>query len=175
MSDESVLRRKAREAIQSGRLPNRGPERMWGGPGVGARCTICARPIERSEVEFELQFCWDDAGGSGNYRLHLRCFAAWELERETAETVRTSATGERARLTAAQCTTGRVPQSSSPAASSPAASSVTVSSSAESSGAATSDAASSDAILSSCVLPAAGEDGMMPRRERDPRNNRGPA
>lgn len=116
MSDESALRRKAREAIQTGKLPNRGPVRMWGGPGVGAQCTICAKAIERSEVEFELQFAWDDAGGLGNYHVHLRCFAAWELERENAE-----------------------------------------------------------AALSGCILPAAAEDGMIPARERDPQDKRGPA
>jgi hypothetical protein len=40
---ESTLRKIAREAIQAGRLPSSLPKRMWGGPGVGACCTICGR------------------------------------------------------------------------------------------------------------------------------------
>ncbi len=83
MSNENTLRKNVREAIEAGRLPNQGPARMWGGPGVGARCTICERPIGRDEVEFELQFARDGNSGLGNHHLHVRCFAAWELERET--------------------------------------------------------------------------------------------
>jgi hypothetical protein len=80
--DESELRAKAREAIRSRRLPNRAPERMWGGPGVGASCVICDTPVKRDEVEFELEFAPD--GGDPdprNYHVHVRCFAAWEFER----------------------------------------------------------------------------------------------
>jgi hypothetical protein len=35
MSDERTLREKIREMIQVGTLPNRRPDRMWGGPGGG--------------------------------------------------------------------------------------------------------------------------------------------
>jgi hypothetical protein len=53
---------------------------MWGGPGVGASCVICDKPVERDEVEFELEFAPD--GGDPdprNYHVHVRCFAAWEF------------------------------------------------------------------------------------------------
>jgi hypothetical protein len=88
--DESKLREKAREAIQARRLPNRAPERMWGGPGVGASCVICDKPVTRDEVEFELEFAPD--GGDPdprNYHVHVRCFAAWEFERPAFGTVAT--------------------------------------------------------------------------------------
>jgi hypothetical protein len=80
--DESKLREKAREAIQAGKLPDRRPERMWGGPGVGASCVICDKPVTREEAEFELEFAQDDGNPSArNYHIHVRCFAAWEFER----------------------------------------------------------------------------------------------
>lgn len=36
--DEEALREKARSTIESGKLPNRNPDRTW--TGVGARSTI---------------------------------------------------------------------------------------------------------------------------------------
>lgn len=80
--DESTLRRKAREAIQAGKLPSRRAESTWGGPGVGTHCAICDKPVKRDEVEFELEFARDDDPGLDTYHLHIRCFAAWEFERQ---------------------------------------------------------------------------------------------
>jgi hypothetical protein len=86
MSDEETLREKAREAIEAGKLPSRRPERMWGGPGAGAHCRICDKLVEPDEVEFELEFMRDDESrGKDNYHVHLRCFAAWEFERQNFE------------------------------------------------------------------------------------------
>ncbi len=85
MSNEDILRKTARDAIRAGKLPDRRPEQMWGGPGIGAHCTICDRPIGRNEVEFELQFARNGASSLGNYHVHPRCFAAWELEREDGD------------------------------------------------------------------------------------------
>ena len=39
--DEHVLREKARAVVHDGQLPARQPDRTWGGPGVGAPCTVC--------------------------------------------------------------------------------------------------------------------------------------
>jgi hypothetical protein len=84
MSDECTPREKAREVIQAGKLPNRRPDRMWGGPGVGADCTICGAPVKRDEVEFEIEFAGSGQGsGLHTYHVHVRCFAAWEFERRT--------------------------------------------------------------------------------------------
>lgn len=80
MSDERLLRTQAREAIRAGRSPDRVPERMWGGPGSGAVCAVCGRNVGKEEMEFELQFSLK-ADGSDSYHFHVRCFAAWELER----------------------------------------------------------------------------------------------
>lgn len=82
MPDEQILREKARAAIKSGKLPSRRPDRTWGGPGVGAACVVCERPVTKDELEFEIQFSHDGANpGLDKYHVHVRCFAAWELER----------------------------------------------------------------------------------------------
>jgi hypothetical protein len=55
---------------------------MWGGPGVGAHCTICNAPVKRDELEFEIEFARDsDDPGASTYHVHIRCFAAWQFER----------------------------------------------------------------------------------------------
>lgn len=81
--DEHILREKARDAIANGRFPNRGPDRSWGGPGVGAACAICTLPVRTDQMEFEVQFAYDgNDPGLDKYRVHMRCFAAWVFERE---------------------------------------------------------------------------------------------
>jgi hypothetical protein len=82
MPDESRLREQATAAIQNGKLPARAPDRTWGGPGVGAPCSVCERPVTKQELEFEIQFERDgDMPGLDKYHVHIRCFAAWEFER----------------------------------------------------------------------------------------------
>jgi hypothetical protein len=85
MPDEQALRAKARAVVQSGKLPSRRPDRTWGGPGVGASCTICELPITKDEMEFEIEFAHDGASpGLDKFHVHIRCFAAWEFERRHA-------------------------------------------------------------------------------------------
>ncbi len=87
--DESTLRQQACEALQTGKLPHRRPERMWGGPGTGAACTICGKPLQPEEMGFELEFAFDgEHTGVVNHQVHVRCFAAWEFERDDVETSR---------------------------------------------------------------------------------------
>jgi hypothetical protein len=53
-----------------------------GGPGVGAECSVCGRPVTKNELEFEIQFARDgDNPGLDKFHVHIRCFAAWEFER----------------------------------------------------------------------------------------------
>ena len=85
MPDEPILRQKAREAVQLGKLPARGPDRTWGGPGVGEICTVCEKPITKDEMEFQIEFARDGGNaGIDKYHVHIRCFAAWEFERQHA-------------------------------------------------------------------------------------------
>src|SRR5260370_1227627 len=85
--DEETLREKARPVIQNGKLPTRTPARARGGPGVGAPCAICELPVRSTEMEFEIQFAHDGGtaqAGLDKYHVHIRCFAAWEFERQSA-------------------------------------------------------------------------------------------
>jgi hypothetical protein len=81
VSDEGTRREKAREVIQGKKLPNRPPDRMWGGPGAGADCAICSAPVTRAELEFEIEFARaGDDPGVDTYHVHIHCFAPWQVE-----------------------------------------------------------------------------------------------
>jgi len=83
MSGNGKLRDKVLEAIRADKLPNRRPERTWGGQGCGARCTICGEEVRLDEVELELEFAAGDGGTErGNYHVHVGCFSAWDFERK---------------------------------------------------------------------------------------------
>ncbi len=85
MPDEARLREQARAAVQTGKLPARLPDRTWGGPGVGAPCSVCDQPVAKDQMEFEIQFVRDgDNPGLDRFHVHVRCFAAWEFERHKA-------------------------------------------------------------------------------------------
>jgi len=81
MNDEGVLRRKAREAIQSGKLPATKPRRTWGGPGNGTQCSMCGEPVTQAQMELEIEYRRAGATpGRVNYYLHVGCFAVWQCE-----------------------------------------------------------------------------------------------
>lgn len=87
--NEPELRQLARRAIELEKIPNRHPDRLWGGPGVGAPCVICEQPVNKSEMEFEIEFQKDGHPADrvlGDtqfhvFHVHVRCFSAWDLER----------------------------------------------------------------------------------------------
>jgi hypothetical protein len=82
MPDESLLREKARAAIRGGKLPSARPDRTWGGPGLGAPCSVCDQAITSDQMEFEIEFAHASGSpGLDKFHVHIRCFAAWELER----------------------------------------------------------------------------------------------
>ena len=82
MPEEVILREKAREAIRSGKLPTRKPDRTFGGPGMGKSCAVCGDTIPPEQMEFEIEFHLDGAlAGRGSYHQHPWCLAAWEFER----------------------------------------------------------------------------------------------
>lgn len=66
------MAQEGQRAVDRGRL---------GGPGVGAPCQVCDKPVLKSEMEFEIQFERDGGGGLDKFHVHIRCFAAWEFER----------------------------------------------------------------------------------------------
>jgi hypothetical protein len=82
MNDEGALHKKAREAIQSGRLPAMKPSRTWGGPGSGTPCSVCGESVTQGQMELEIEYRRNGNGRPGldNYYFHIRCFAVWECE-----------------------------------------------------------------------------------------------
>jgi hypothetical protein len=83
MPDETRLREQARAAVQNRKISARPADRTWGGPGVGAECVIREKPVTKDEMEFEIEFAHDGKNPGVDPPLHLyvRCFAAWEFER----------------------------------------------------------------------------------------------
>jgi len=79
--DDSILREKAREAIQNGKLPTQSPDSIKGGPGCGETCALCGETLRRNQMELEAEFRQDgEAAELYKYHLHPRCFMAWETE-----------------------------------------------------------------------------------------------
>ena len=79
--ESGVLRAKARSAIEAGQLPHRQAEGVWGGPGSGACCAVCASAISPDGLGFELEFTPDGDGARAELRhFHVRCYEAWEIE-----------------------------------------------------------------------------------------------
>jgi|RhiMetStandDraft_4_1073278.scaffolds.fasta_scaffold70478_3 hypothetical protein len=81
MERESLLPERVRQAIDSGKLPARKPDRVLGGLGTGKLCVVCGGILTPTQMEIEAEF---DRGGTSpgadRYWAHPRCFAAWELE-----------------------------------------------------------------------------------------------
>jgi hypothetical protein len=79
------LRRKALVAMQLEVLPRVPPLRTWGGSGSGELCPVCGDFIEPAEKELELEFATaDDGSAVREFHLHLPCFAAWDIARQSA-------------------------------------------------------------------------------------------
>lgn len=85
--DTDTLRTRAAQLIATGRLPPGAPARSWGGPGSGEPCALCEVPIDRGELEFELEFPAGDGGPLNvcTCRFHTRCFDVWLQARKDAE------------------------------------------------------------------------------------------
>jgi hypothetical protein len=72
--EEDALREKARSALQAGKIPDRRPDRTWGGPGVGAACAICDLQVQRDQMEFEIEFARNGSNpGLDKFHVHIRC------------------------------------------------------------------------------------------------------
>jgi len=85
MSGNGTVHGNLLEAIRSGKLPGRSPERTWAGPGCGAPCMICGELINAAELEYELEFSGADRQQPEGHHIHIACFWAWETERRKLE------------------------------------------------------------------------------------------
>jgi hypothetical protein len=76
------LRARAHEKLSRAELPDGAPERLWAGPGSGADCALCDRPLESTDIEYECQFpAGGERGEAGICRFHVTCYAVWQVER----------------------------------------------------------------------------------------------
>ena len=74
-----VRRVMARDAIRSGRFPDRIVASMRNGRAEGASCTICLMPFSPSAQVYVLEFA-DRGEAASAHVLHIPCFEAWEAE-----------------------------------------------------------------------------------------------
>jgi hypothetical protein len=79
LTDDSVLRLKIRTAIETGGLPNRLPDRVWGGPSTAGQCAVCGGPTHGG-VEFELVFSDTYGAVETSHSVHPTCLKAFERE-----------------------------------------------------------------------------------------------
>lgn len=75
-SDEDEhLRVSVRARLNAGILrPLNG--QCWAGSGSGRTCVVCGAPIQKAQVEYEVD------GPRGTVAVHLACFAIWRRESE---------------------------------------------------------------------------------------------
>lgn len=75
-SSYADLRARAREQLDSGRLPARVAESVAAGYGSSAKiCSLCGEPITATQVEYEvLGYVAEPLS------LHVTCYAAWRDE-----------------------------------------------------------------------------------------------
>ena len=86
-SADIILRAKARQLIQSGVLPSRRPDRMFGARGLGHICAVCGVAVAAKELEWEMQFNGEDGVGSTEFHIHIRCYEILEFEKLNPEVV----------------------------------------------------------------------------------------
>src|SRR6266850_1506383 len=76
-------RSRPRESLNGGGPADRQQQHPEG-RGGGAQCAICDVPVQRTEMEFEIEFARDGGNpGLDRFHIHLRCFTAWEFERQS--------------------------------------------------------------------------------------------
>ena len=78
MMDELSMRKRTREAIRAGELPDRLPDKLFGGVATGGRCAVCGEST-CGGIEIELIYTTDGQPGR-SYYAHPRCLSIFERE-----------------------------------------------------------------------------------------------
>ena len=79
MDGDDTLPERARELVDSGRLPRNRPHQVRAVTGSGKhRCLMCRALIAAEQTGFEVEF--KTAGGSTSDQFHVRCFWTFESE-----------------------------------------------------------------------------------------------
>jgi hypothetical protein len=74
-----VLEERAADKIEAGELPFPGGGITRAGAGSGMACDLCTEEIEKSKIEYEVEWCKGEAVRV--LRFHLDCFRAWITNR----------------------------------------------------------------------------------------------
>ena len=80
LRDDSLLRAKARHALEAGYLPKRSPDMLLGGLATGDRCAVCGVSTTPGETELELQFTEGADLRRTTFHAHPHCFAILNVE-----------------------------------------------------------------------------------------------
>jgi hypothetical protein len=76
---ELELQAAAVDLIRRELLPSEVPKSIWAFQGTGKLCSLCRKPIDPLEMEYELE-APVGGGTTSTFRFHLRCHAIWQLE-----------------------------------------------------------------------------------------------
>jgi hypothetical protein len=74
---EQELRPIARQRIANGRLPCEVLTRVKDGCGTGRLCSLCDKPIQPDEPEYQIERV---GAAAPTLRFHRVCHYAWQLE-----------------------------------------------------------------------------------------------
>jgi hypothetical protein len=74
-----ALEQRSAWKIESGELPLPGGGITRAGAGSGQACDLCAQEIEKSKIEYEVE--WRKGAAVRVLRFHLACFQAWVANR----------------------------------------------------------------------------------------------
>jgi hypothetical protein len=85
---DTPLRAQVRELIRRGKLPDRLPDRTWGGPGTDAPCAVCGIRVGSDEMGFEIDFTSDGIVDGNSQQFHAPCLRALEIELDKLEIAR---------------------------------------------------------------------------------------
>jgi hypothetical protein len=78
---QADLRARIRWLLQTGALPTRTNQQLYGGRGAGETCVCCACGIPASEVLYEVR-----STEESSLAMHLQCFTLWESESRVVTT-----------------------------------------------------------------------------------------
>jgi hypothetical protein len=76
-----ILETLVRERIETGRLPDHVPRKLFGTRGSAQPCAICSRLLRRSQMVFEVEL----PDGS-TCKMHTACYDAWAEACEQQDT-----------------------------------------------------------------------------------------
>ena len=76
MGSTGDVRRFIEARILSGQLPPAGTHETFGRRGEGLLCACCDQPIERSQLEYDVELL-SDHGPQATLPMHVYCYHAW--------------------------------------------------------------------------------------------------